>query len=116
MNKIALNIGCCGAYCKTCPALADKVCKGCKLGYSAEERDISKIKCEFKACCFRERKLDTCADCSDYPQCRKIQNFYQRNGYKYKKYKESIEFIRENGYEKFLSVAGIWKGPYGKLD
>lgn len=38
-----------------------------------------------------------------------------KQGYKYGKYKQSIEFIRNNGYPKFLDIANGWKGPYGKI-
>ncbi len=34
---------------------------------------------------------------------------------KYRKYKESIEFIKSNGYEEFIKIADNWNGPYGKL-
>ena len=29
------EIGCCGAYCRTCSAFIEQVCKGCKVGYDA---------------------------------------------------------------------------------
>jgi|SRR3989304_7539610 len=109
-------IGCCGAYCKTCKVLIEGFCKGCKLGYDEWERDINKAKCAMKVCCFKEKKLETCADCPDYSECKIIQHFYSKNGYKYKKYKQSIEFIRENGYSRFIKLANGWKSPYGKLD
>jgi len=38
-----------------------------------------------------------------------------KNGYKYGKYKQSMDFIRENGYDEFTKIADKWKGPYGKL-
>jgi len=31
-------IGCCGAYCKTCPPLIQNYCKGCKLGYNTGQK------------------------------------------------------------------------------
>jgi hypothetical protein len=111
-----LKIGCCGAYCKTCPAWTTKFCRGCKLGYKDGKRDINKTKCKIKACCFKERKYETCADCKDYPKCKIIQDFYSKKGYKYKKYKQAIEFIRENGYPKFLKIANKWKCQYGKYE
>jgi len=40
---------------------------------------------------------------------------YKKSGYKYGKYRQSIEFIRANGYERFIKIADTWKGPYGKL-
>jgi hypothetical protein len=110
------EIGCCGAYCKTCRAsISGDVCRGCKLGYIDGERDINKAKCKIKLCCFRDRKLETCADCDDYFKCNIIQGLYKKNGYKYGRYKQSIEFIRENGYHRFIQIADKWKGPYGKL-
>jgi hypothetical protein len=111
------EIGCCGAYCGTCPAYTSAgICRGCKTGYSNGHRDIDKAKCKIKVCCFRDRQLETCADCGKYLSCEIIQGFYNKNGYKYKKYKQSIEFIRENGYGKFIEFADKWRGPYGKLD
>ena len=111
-----LEIGCCGAYCKTCLEHRTTRCIGCKIGYQNGERDIKKAKCKMKVCCLAKKKLETCADCPDYPSCETIQGFHIKSGYKYKKYKQSIEFIRENGYGAFLRQADNWKGPYGKLE
>ena len=111
------EIGCCGAYCKTCRAsVTGSNCRGCKLGYETGERDINKAKCKIKLCCFKERKLETCADCADYPGCKIIYGFHDKRGAKYKKYKQAIEFIRKNGYAEFLKIAKNWKGPYGRLE
>jgi len=108
-------IGCCGAYCKTCKPFIEEFCKGCKLGYD-KGRDINKAKCNMKVCCFKKKELETCADCPDYPKCKTIHNFFSKNGFKYKKYKQAIEFIRKNGYSKFINLANEWKGAYGKLN
>jgi hypothetical protein len=110
-----LKIGCCGAYCKTCRALADGSCLGCKLGYKNGERDINKAKCRMKLCCFRDRGLNTCADCPELVSCVIMREFFAKKGYKYSKYKQSLEFIKENGYEGFIEAARDWKGPYGRL-
>jgi hypothetical protein len=110
------EIGCCGSYCKTCRASAmGGSCRGCKLGYENGERDINKSKCKIKICCFRDRHFETCADCNDYSNCGLINGLYSKTGYKYGKYRQSIEFIRESGYTKFMNVADAWTGPYGKL-
>jgi len=107
-------IGCCGAYCKTCKPLISGACKGCKLGYDTGERDINKSKCRIKDCCFKEKGFQTCADCTEFDLCPYINNFYGKNGYKYGKYKQAIEFIRKNGYTKFIRIAAAWKNQYGK--
>lgn len=109
------EIGCCGAYCATCRELSKERCHGCKLGYDNGERDIEKAKCRIKLCCIRYKKLDTCGDCKDFASCEIIQTWYNKKGYKYNKYRESIEFIRLNGYKKFIRIADSWKNQYGKL-
>jgi hypothetical protein len=67
-----------------------------------------------KVCCFVERRLETCADYPTYP-CEVLQGFWNKNGWKYKQYKKQLEFIRQNGYDKFLNEADKWKGPHGKF-
>ena len=108
-------IGCCGAYCKTCKVYLEKYCKGCKIGFDTGERDINKAKCKIKVCCFKGMNLDTCADCLKLDSCKIINEWYSHTGYKYKKYKEAIEFIRNKGYSEFIQLADQWKGAYGKL-
>jgi len=68
-----------------------------------------------KRCCLIEKKLETCADCPEYGDCPTIQGFFAKKGYKYKKYRESLEFIRKYGYRAFLESARSWKGAYGQL-
>ncbi len=114
-EKPETYIGCCGAYCRTCRAFKEGACKGCKIGYENGERDITKARCKIKKCCFAEKKLQTCADCPKYEKCKTMGDFHSKEGYKYKKYKESTLFIKENGYAKFLKTAKGWKGAYGKL-
>ena len=115
------EIGCCGAYCRTCIEWqkekypTERICRGCKLGYKLGERDISKSKCKIKVCCFREKGLETCADCPDYP-CEILVEFWGKKGWKYKQYRKQLEFIRNNGYEEFLERADKWKGLRGKLE
>ncbi len=109
-------IGCCGAYCKTCKPFIEGYCKGCKLGFDTGERDINKVKCKIKLCCLKEKKHNTCTDCRELDSCKIVGSLYAKHGYKYKKYKQAIEFIKENGYSKFIKLADKWNGAYGKLD
>lgn len=108
-----LEIGCCGAYCKTCREHG-KTCKGCKEGYSNGSRDPAKAKCKMKVCCI-EKGYATCADCTSYNDCPIIQAFHNHAGYKYRKYKQSVAFIRTPGYADFLERAAAWTGACGKL-
>jgi hypothetical protein len=109
-------VGCCGAYCKTCKPFINGHCKGCKIGFDTGERDINKAKCKIKLCCFRDNQLDTCADCLDIESCDTIGSWHSKNGYKYKKYKEAVYFIKENGYLNFFEIADNWKNAYGKFN
>jgi transposase-like protein len=56
----------------------ERHCRGCKLGYEVGARDLSKAKCRMKVCCFVEKKLETCADCTSYP-CEVLQVFWTKN-------------------------------------
>lgn len=109
-------IGCCGAYCRTCSPFQDGSCKGCKLGYDDGKRDIRAARCKIKLCCFGSKNLETCADCLDYPGCATIHELYGKKGYKYGKYRQSVEFIRQLGYPEFLKRAGLWRCAYGRLE
>jgi len=111
-----MEIGCCAAYCGTCLALADGTCRGCRMGYDSGERDINKARCKMKVCCINRLGVaHTCADCPDYLSCDTLREFHSKNGYKYKRYRASMEFIRAHGYDRFLEAARKWKGAYGKL-
>jgi len=108
-------IGCCGVYCKTCRSFVNKTCKGCKIGYSANERNINRTGCKVKKCCFRDNNYDTCADCQLFPTCSIMENWYNKGHGKYEAYRIFIEFIKERGYAEFVKAACNWKNFFGKL-
>ena len=107
-----VEIGCCGAYCKTCREF-EKTCKCCKPGYLDGSRDLSQAKCRMKKCCLTKGHI-TCADCGEYEHCETIQAFLNHSGYKYSKYKQALEFIRAQDYTTFLKAAEHWTNAYGK--
>ncbi len=111
-NNTKEDIGCCGAFCGTCKVKKEKLCLGCKSGYLSGERDITKAKCKIKICCIT-KKMVTCADCTELDGCSITQGFYTKNGYKYKKYKQAIDYIRNNGYSIFLNQTKKWTMQYG---
>ncbi|HRX58661.1 MAG TPA: DUF3795 domain-containing protein [Eubacteriales bacterium] len=109
------QIGCCGAYCKTCKAFTTHVCRGCKTGYTADERSLSRARCKMKICCI-QKGLATCADCERYAVCETLQGFYGHDSVKYGKYRLATEYIRAHGYDAFLQIADRWNGAYGKYE
>ena len=109
-------IGCCGAFCGGCRERTEGRCPGCTAGYETGLRDIAKARCKIKVCCIGKLGNNcTCADCQDFQRCNILQDFYGKNGYKYRKYQESLKFIRANGSAAFRIIAQEWKRPYGKL-
>lgn len=108
------EIGCCGAYCGTCIAYKNP-CLGCKIGYSNGERNLKKAKCKMKVCCV-SKEYNSCAECNEYETCHVLNEFYNKNGYKYSKYKQASQFIKKNGNDKFIEVAEKWKCAFGKYD
>ena len=113
-NTATTYVGCCGAYCRSCKPYKDSFCKGCKLGYASGERDLSKAKCRIKVCCIT-RGHQSCSDCPELATCDIIGSFHGKNGHKYRKYAESIEFIRRHSYEEFIRQADSWTNAYGHL-
>jgi hypothetical protein len=106
------EIGCCGAYCRTCRAYRAP-CGGCISGYETGERDIRKARCQIKVCCVT-RGHPTCADCPEFGHCRTLCGFHGKNGYKYGKYREALVFIREKGPAAFVTIADRWTGACGR--
>jgi hypothetical protein len=104
-------IGCCGAYCGSC-----RGCPGCTASYETGERVIAKARCKMKVCCIGKLRGNcTCADCHDFQLCNILQDFYGKNGYKYKQYRESLECILAHGSAAFVQIAKNWKRAYGRL-
>ena len=114
-NSSVEDIGCCGAFCGSCKVKKENFCIGCKIGYKTGERELSKAKCKMKVCCIG-RNHNTCADCEGLNDCRIINDFFNKNGYKYKKYREAIFYIATNGYPAFLKQTEKWTMQYGKYE
>ncbi len=68
-----------------------------------------------KRCCSGERRLETCADCPEHPECETIGAFHRIRGYEYRRYGRSTDYNRENGYPRSISSADGWNGAYGRL-
>ena len=111
----AEEIGCCGAYCRTCRAFRDGSCRGCRLGYSDGTRDLTRAKCRIKVCSMRDHDHQTCADCGEFDYCETLQTWYESAGGSRRRYRRSADFIRRHGYDRFIKIADGWKDAAGKL-
>jgi len=114
-NNTVEDIGCCGAFCGTCKVKKENACIGCKAGYKTGGRELSKAKCKMKICCI-SKGYNSCTDCESFNDCSIINAFFNKNGYKYKKYREAILYIAAHGYPAFLKQTENWTMQYGKYD
>lgn len=114
MKNSEIYIGCCGAYCKTCKAFVNGSCKGCKIGYESGDRDLSKAKCKIKICCLN-KNFESCADCKQFSDCDIFNTRFKIGTSDNRKCQESLNFIKNEGYDKFLLKVKKWKNHVGKL-
>ena len=115
MEKPENYISCCGFYCKTCKVYKTSYCKGCKLGYETNKRDINKAKCNIKLCCYKDKQLITCAECKNFEDCEVVKARFKPGTYENKKCIEQLNFIKKNGCASFIEIANSWKNHYGRL-
>ena len=87
--------GPCGLFCSRCPA---PDCDGC---LSDNVGDWVK-QCKFRICC-KERKVDFCCFCTDYP-CRELHDFMNDEWQHHSTMEPNLEYIRKNGVEKWLQA------------
>jgi hypothetical protein len=105
--KIYPTIGVCGLDCGLCPryyTVGTSRCPGC----CGPEFFGKHPSCSFITCCVKKKNLEVCAECSDFP-CSKFksdeeyQQLKESSSYpSYKKVMLNLNFIKEQGIEKFI--------------
>ena len=102
INKTTNTLGCCGIDCGLCPrfyTVGSSRCPGC-CGEGFESLHPS---CSFATCCAKNKKLEVCAECGEFP-CKKFENekverdSFVTHGRIY--YNQS--YIKSNGLSAFL--------------
>lgn len=86
------------------------------MGYEDGQRDIDRARCKIKVCCYARHGWETCAECPQSDHCEVLQALHNKKWKEYEGYRQSLEFIRENGYNAFARVAKDWKRGYGELN
>lgn len=101
------TIGVCGLDCGLCPRYYTRGTSRCP-GCGGPDFFNKHPSCSFITCCVKKRKLEVCAECSDFP-CSKFKTDEE-----YQQLKESssypsckvvmlnLEFIKEDGISKFI--------------
>ena len=98
-------IGCCGITCGLCPryyTVGPSRCPGCS------GPDFLKVNtsCGFITCCVKNKKLETCGECNEFP-CERIDKLSVENYDSFVTHKNMIpnlKFIEEKGKEEFIKI------------
>ena len=98
-------VGACGLDCGLCPryhSSGRSKCPGC-AGPDFEQKHPS---CGFITCCVKQKRLETCAQCPDYPGCervRRIMAALQKSDsfISYRPLENNYKFIQQKGIEEF---------------
>ena len=102
LTKKYSTIGCCGIDCGLCPRYytdGKSKCPGC-VGKDFFEKHPS---CPIITCCIKNKQLETCADCMDFP-CSKMNNWDSADSFvTHKNSINNLQRIRENGLPSFIS-------------
>ena len=107
------KISYCGLYCGACPSYQKATCLGCRSEDKKQSRK-SKWGCKIRNCCFKERNVEYCGQCNDFP-CNIISNKLinshphdPRFNYRHK-IPENILKINKLGLERwFVEQEELW--------
>jgi len=101
------TIGVCGLDCGLCPRYYTKGVSRCP-GCAGPDFINKRPSCSFITCCVKKKNLEVCAECSEFP-CSKFksdkeyQQLKESSSYpSYKKVMPNLNFIKEQGIEKFV--------------
>ena len=104
VQKSFPTIAVCGLDCGLCPRYhteGTSRCPGC-CGPGFSDKHPS---CGFVTCCVKERKLEVCAECADFPCSRFDES--DESAYDsfltYRKVRPNLNFIQEHGVENFVA-------------
>ncbi len=98
-------VGACGLNCGLCPRYhteGPSRCPGCG-GPDFGQKHPS---CGFITCCVKQRKLETCAQCTDWADCERLARVLEAakshdSFISYRPVPANLGFIRESGIEEF---------------
>jgi len=98
------TIGVCGLDCGLCPRYYTEGTSRCP-GCCGPDFSVKHPSCGFITCCVKKRKLEVCAECSDFPcsRFRESDESEYDSFLTYRKVKRNLNFIKEHGVEEFVA-------------
>jgi len=101
IGKMYPSIGVCGLDCVLCPRYyteGKSKCDGCGSAYS-----YAAVGCKIFRCCVKEKNLETCAECSDFP-CSRLKGIDESDSFvTHRKMMPNLRFIKKFGIKEFLN-------------
>jgi len=99
------TIGCCGIDCGLCPRYYTEGSSRCP-GCFGQEFFNHHPTCSFITCCVKNKNLEICGNCDDFP-CVKFDAWFGKNAYDsfvtHKKTEQNLNVIKKYGIEKFIT-------------
>ena len=109
-NKVIYNpeiLAPCGIYCGACPSLG-KTCLGCaSQEMGGVQKRKSKWGCKLRVCCYKEKGLEFCSDCLEFPcdkHRKKLMDSHPKDPrFQYRRdVAENLILIKELGEQRYL--------------
>ena len=93
----------CGLYCGVClDRVVNKVCHGCGCTCGACAGQWHHEHCDISQCTVK-RRIETCADCDDFPCSRLIKFTFEPCGENHRSVLENLRRIQKVGKARFLA-------------
>jgi hypothetical protein len=97
------TLGCCGLDCGLCPRFYTEGSSRCP-GCAGPDFFSKHPSCSFITCCVREKKLEVCGQCKEFP-CAKFSREGKADSFvTHRKVMANQELIKKEGVEKFITL------------
>ena len=109
MNKLEKKyptIGCCGIDCGLCPRYYTEGKSRCPGCFGPQFMDIMGQSCSFITCCVKNKNLETCGECRDFPCTKFNSEWFGKDAYDsfvtHKKALPNLILIKNEGFAEFI--------------
>ncbi len=101
------TIGCCGIDCGLCPRYYTEGKSRCPGCFGKDFLNVMAQTCSFITCCVKNRNLETCGECKEFPCSKFNSKWFGKDAYDsfvtHKQAMNNLVNIKRIGMEKFLN-------------
>jgi hypothetical protein len=106
MEKKHPTIGCCGIDCGLCPRYYTEGKSRCPGCFGPKFLEIMGQSCSFITCCVKDKNLETCGECKDFPCSKFNSEWFGKSAYDsfvtHKKALPNLTIIKSEGFAEFI--------------